>query len=180
MNMNPRYNRGRSNTGRSRKATSTTHGVLLYSVFLISWTICVICLWVLVPKNILALQVTKKGKKMMQIQENPIMFLEKNIKINSIWRCWVSNPGPSACKADALPLSYIPCLDAKAYIELSMKIQWLQQHTYRFFIRSLVSPLKNVCKNSCGQTQNLKKRNHTASRITPHLYSKSLSILHWM
>lgn len=26
------------------------------------------------------------------------------------WRCWVSNPGPSACKADALPLSYIPFL----------------------------------------------------------------------
>ena len=24
------------------------------------------------------------------------------------WRCWVLNPGPSACKADALPLSYIP------------------------------------------------------------------------
>ncbi|RHZ44805.1 hypothetical protein Glove_709g68 [Diversispora epigaea] len=24
------------------------------------------------------------------------------------WRGWVSNPGPSACKADALPLSYIP------------------------------------------------------------------------
>ena len=24
------------------------------------------------------------------------------------WRCGVSNPGPSACKADALPLSYTP------------------------------------------------------------------------
>lgn len=106
----PSIHRGRSHTGGSRKVTSTTHGVLLYSVFLISWTICVICLCVLVPKNILALQVTKKGKKKaMQIQENSIMLLKKK-KTDSIWRCWVSNPGPSACKADALPLSYIPCL----------------------------------------------------------------------
>ena len=116
-------------------------------------------------------------KKAMQIQENSIMLLKK-IKTDSIWRCWVSNPGPSACKADALPLSYIPCLAVKAHIELSMKIQRLQQHMYRFLIRSLVSPFKNVCKNSCGQTQNLKRRNHTASRITPRLDSKSLSILH--
>ena len=74
----PSIHRGRSHTGGSRKVTSTTHGVLLYSVFLISWTICVICLCVLVPKNILALQVTKKGKKKaMQIQENSIMLLKK-------------------------------------------------------------------------------------------------------
>lgn len=30
------------------------------------------------------------------------------IKKNEKWRCGVSNPGPRACKARALPLSYIP------------------------------------------------------------------------
>ena len=33
--------------------------------------------------------------------------------IISNWRCGVSNPGPSACKADALPLSYTPRLACK-------------------------------------------------------------------
>ena len=26
-----------------------------------------------------------------------------------VWRCGGSNPGPFTCKANALPLSYIPC-----------------------------------------------------------------------
>merc|ERR1712090_962 len=27
-----------------------------------------------------------------------------------VWRCGGSNPGPFTCKANALPLSYIPCV----------------------------------------------------------------------
>ena len=39
------------------------------------------------------------------------------------WRCWVSNPGPSACKADALPLSYIPTWQTMPEIrELLMQV----------------------------------------------------------
>ena len=33
---------------------------------------------------------------------------EKKEKKKNLWRCGGSIPGPSACKADALPLSYIP------------------------------------------------------------------------
>ena len=29
--------------------------------------------------------------------------------VEKCWRCGGSNPRPSACEADALPLSYIPC-----------------------------------------------------------------------
>ena len=48
---------------------------------------------------------------------NNIMYMLQESKINSIihivakdrsWRCWGSIPGPIACKAIALPLSYIP------------------------------------------------------------------------
>ena len=33
-----------------------------------------------------------------------------------MWRCGGSNPGPFTCKANALPLSYIPCCPTQQYI----------------------------------------------------------------
>ena len=32
------------------------------------------------------------------------------------WRCGGSNPGPFTCKANALPLSYIPCVSDEDFI----------------------------------------------------------------
>ena len=33
-----------------------------------------------------------------------------------MWRCGGSNPGPFTCKANALPLSYIPCVGDEDFI----------------------------------------------------------------
>ena len=33
-----------------------------------------------------------------------------------VWRCGGSNPGPFTCKANALPLSYIPCVSDEDFI----------------------------------------------------------------
>ena len=37
------------------------------------------------------------------------------VQLYQNWRCGVSNPGPSACKADAPPLSYTPRLASKCW-----------------------------------------------------------------
>ena len=37
-----------------------------------------------------------------------LKYRKNRFKKHEVWRCRVSNPGPFACKANALPLSYIP------------------------------------------------------------------------
>ena len=49
----------------------------------------------------------KKKQQHQQTQQYKRSYkLKKYIKL--FWRCRVSNPGPFTCKANALPLSYIP------------------------------------------------------------------------
>ena len=63
------------------------------------------------------------------------------------WRCGVSNPGPSACKADALPLSYTP----ERWQELEILDVWwifpkpkfISQHPHNLFQFSF------FCVRSC-------------------------------
>ena len=52
--------------------------------------------------NTLHIPWIRKGLNGKRKQGKKIYIQEKK------WRCGVSNPGPSACKADALPLSYTP------------------------------------------------------------------------
>ena len=41
-------------------------------------------------------------------QFNIVLGSKKKIPEHKKWRCWGLNPGPPACEAGALPLSYIP------------------------------------------------------------------------
>ena len=43
-----------------------------------------------------------------KIEGKTLKFDKKKKKKKKKWRCGVSNPGPLACKASALPLSYTP------------------------------------------------------------------------
>ena len=38
-----------------------------------------------------------------------------------VWRCGGSNPGPFTCKANALPLSYIPCVGDGDFISSNIE-----------------------------------------------------------
>ena len=67
-----------------------------------------------------------------------------------IWRCGGSNPGPFTCKANALPLSYIPC--SCGYEEEGQILE-------RFISTWL--PLKRECTHGGTRTPNLRFRRPT-------------------
>ena len=48
-------------------------------------------------------------------------------KQEKIWRCGGSNPGLFACKANTLPLSYIPCSDCEV---VNVHIKYMKTEQY--------------------------------------------------
>ena len=70
-----------------------------------------------------------------------------------IWRCGGSNPGPFTCKANALPLSYIPYVGNECTICRNIEEDLFGTRIYQ--------PAKNICTHGGTRTPNLRFRRPT-------------------
>ena len=69
------------------------------------------------------------------------------------WRCGGSNPGPFTCKANALPLSYIPYVGNECTICRNIEEDLFGTRIYQ--------PAKNICTHGGTRTPNLRFRRPT-------------------
>ena len=70
-----------------------------------------------------------------------------------MWRCGGSNPGPFTCKANALPLSYIPYVGNECTICRNIEEDLFGTRIYQ--------PAKNICTHGGTRTPNLRFRRPT-------------------